>query len=111
MNETSSYNLYVVLLLILLPVVTLLIEWLRRRGEMEREREPRFPSAPSTLAQSPALPVQTTSRETARATTAVPSLAQRRGLLRTALATRAHQRRAIMLMTLLGPCRADEPPP
>ena len=121
MRSFRPEQLLLLLVFVLVPLINLLVRWLRRRaGEQQRpvpaepraaepvarEERPPVPVPPRVRVIEPALP-----REGPREAPPAPPL---RPVIRRAgpLGGRLAVRRAVVAMTILGPCRGlEEPPP
>jgi integrase len=110
LKNVTIEQILVLIVFVLLP----LLNWLLRRLGRRRERQPPLPpympeprqrvSEPRSRAPQPAR-----DRIQAREAPPVPAAVRRRGISTNSLfRTRAEMRRAIILMTILGPCRAGE---
>ena len=112
-NVSVEHILLILFLFILLP----LLNWLLRRLGRRRERQPPQPPyipAPRQEAtvSEPDIPSPqpTRHRIQPREAPPAPAAVRRRGISPNSLfRTRAEMRRAIILMTILGPCRASDP--
>lgn len=105
-------NLAPVLLLILfalLPLVNYILSRLRRR--FEPPPRPRQPTSDMGFRRQVAPAATREIREAAPLTLAEPvTLRRERGSRRALFITGRDLRRAIIAITILGPCRANEPP-
>jgi hypothetical protein len=110
LKNVSVEHILILFIFILLP----LLNWLLRRLGRRRERQPPQPPyipAPRQEAtvSEPDIPSPqpTRHRIQAREAPPAPAVVRRRGISTNSLfRTRAEMRRAIILMTILGPCRA-----
>ena len=121
MRSLRPEQILLLLLFVLVPLINLLVRWLRRRAREQqrpapvepratepvaREERPPVPVPPRVRVIEPALP-----REGPREAPPAPPL---RPVIRRAgsLGGRLAVRRAVVAMTILGPCRGlEEPPP
>jgi len=121
MRSLRPEQILLLLLFVLVPLINLLVRWLRRRASelqrpvpaepraaepVAREERPPVPVPPRVRVIEPALP-----REGPREAPPAPPL---RPVIRRAgsLGGRLAVRRAVVAMTILGPCRGlEEPPP
>jgi hypothetical protein len=124
MRSLRPEQLFLLLLFVLVPLFNLLVRWLQRRAREQRRPVPaeppmaqpvareEWPSTrmpPRTRVIAPALPQETPRREIRRGALAAPPPVRRRPA---PLGGRAAVRRAIIAMSILGPCRGlEEPPP
>lgn len=111
MQDIPIAQLLVLMAFILFPLLNLVLQRIQRRFERQRPTEPRREPAPRTYALPPRLEVIPSSTEQARSPdlhSSPPSSSQsaKRPLFR----DRRELRRAIILMTVLGPCRAADAP-
>jgi hypothetical protein len=117
MRSLRPEQLILLLVFLLVPLFNLLVRWLQRRARGQRGPEPvvreeRAPTAmpPRVRVIKPALADETLHREAApRKASPGPRPVHRR---RAPLGGRVAARRAVVVMTILGPCRGlEEPPP
>ena len=117
MRSLRPEQLILLLVFILVPLFNLLVRWLQRRAREQRRPEPvvREEQAPTAMPPrarliKPALADETRHREAApRKAPPGPRPVHRRTA---PLGGRAAVRRAVVAMTILGPCRGlEEPPP
>jgi hypothetical protein len=97
------------LLLIVLPLANWLLERLRRRFEPPERRQPPPQPAPRTFARPAPSPIPNARAETPPASAQVRLRRPAHSRARALFASRGDLRRAIILMTVLGPCRGAEP--
>ena len=111
MKNVTVEQLLLLIIFVLLP----LLNWLLRRLGQRRERQHPLPpympeprqrvSEPRSRAPQPAR-----DRIQAREAPPAPVAVRRRRISRSSFfRTRAEMRRAIILMTIVGPCRASDP--
>ena len=110
MQDIPFAQIFVVLAFILFPLINWLLQRTQRRFETQTPRQPPPQPAPRTFAKPP-LEVVTSGRERVRPPNLpenprVSSQSRKRSLFR----DRRDLRRAIILMSVLGPCRANDPP-
>jgi hypothetical protein len=107
------------ILLLIIFVALPLLNWLLRRVRQRRERQiPQPPTMPemrrrATVSEPRSLAPQQLTRDRIQAqeTPRAPVAGPQRGNSKSSLFRRkAEMRRAIILMTILGPCRAADPP-
>ncbi|MGH2628883.1 MAG: hypothetical protein ACRDHY_19770 [Anaerolineales bacterium] len=120
MRSLRPEQILLLLLFVLIPLLTLLVRWLQRRTREQqrpvpaesrpaepvaREKRPPAPMPPRVRVIEPALP-----REGLRT---APPAAPPQPVIRRAgpLGGRAAVRKAVVAMTILGPCRGLEDPP
>jgi hypothetical protein len=108
MPDIPFGQVLVLLALILLPLINLLLQRMQRRFEQRPREEPPRQPAPRTFTKAPPMEVIARSSERARAPDKLESLARPTRQLRKKrfFTSRRDLRRAIILMTVLGPCRA-----
>lgn len=105
--------IYVLILFALLWLASLVVEQLRRRLRINYEQE-QTAQPPPPITREILRPLSPSSEERARESSRpAPRLAAPeqgpRAPLQAALSNRRNLRRAIVLMTILGPCRANAP--
>ena len=102
--------------LVLAPLFSVLVRAVKRRleGKAPRELGPEAPGVPAPARTPPALATRAGAgpRDTPRrrATETVVTSATASGRASSRLGSHQEVRRGIVLMTILGPCRALEPP-
>jgi hypothetical protein len=108
MQDIPLTQLLVLLAFILVPLINLLLERMRRRFETQPPREPPRQPAPRTIGKPPPVEVVASARERvlARARTEMPPRSGPPLRDRAFFGSRRDLRRAILLMAVLGPCRA-----
>lgn len=115
MRSLRPEQILLLLLLVLVPLLNLLVRWLRRRVReghgseaAAREAQPPAPLPPRARVIEPPLPARPARQETPprREAAASPPVHRRMVPLR----GRAALGRAIVTMTILGPCRGLEEP-
>jgi hypothetical protein len=113
LKNVSVAQILLLIVFVLLPLLNWLLRRLRRRHERQTPLPPYMPEARHrTTVSEPDVPSPQPLRQRIQAQEAPPAPAtvQRRRVSRTALfRTKAEMRRAIILMTILGPCRAADP--
>lgn len=104
-------NIFLLLLLILFSVIGALMDWLRRRSKPENGAAPRNkePPAPQRRPHEASKAKPETRRRSAGVQQEQPVDSRRPAARRLALQSRADLHRAIVSMTILGPCRANQP--
>ena len=108
MTNFSFVPVVIVLLFLLLPVATYVLERVRRRFDPTPPAGQRVPDMGiRRQAAAPILP-SSTQRERARPADNAQG-SQRRPAKKATFKTPADLRRVIVAMTILGPCRANEP--
>jgi len=121
MRSLRLEQILLLLLFVVVPLLNVLVRWLQRRARepqrpvpaepraaepVAREKWPRAPLPPRARMIEPALPREGP-RETRPAPRPQPVVRRARPL-----GGRAAVRRAVVAMTILGPCRGlEEPPP
>lgn len=105
-------QLLVLLVLILIPLANFLLERLRRRQEPSSGRGQRSADVGMRRQAPPPLPYEPPEWERAprAAQHEVAPRAERRHDVVRFFRNRNEMRRAIIAMTILGPCRANDPP-
>lgn len=118
MRSIGLEQLVLIAVFVLIPLLSVLGRWLRERAGKTRPRGP-GPPAPVTEVTPPPLGLPPRARRVepvlpaARLPrTAPPAAVDRRPRASALLGGPAGMRRAVVAMTILGPCRAlEEPPP
>ena len=112
MQDIPFTQILILLAFILVPLINLLLERMRRRFETRPPREPQRQPAPRTIAKPPPLEVIASARERvpAPARTQIPPRSIPPLRNRALFSSRRDLRRAILLMAVLGPCRAADAP-
>jgi hypothetical protein len=110
MQDIPFTQLLVLLAFILFPLINWLLQRMQRRFESQAPRQPPPQPAPRTFAKPPPIEVIASSRERMPPAKLPETLLSRRNqsIKRSLLRSRRDLRRAIILMTVLGPCRANE---
>jgi hypothetical protein len=111
MNSFPDELIYVLIFAAILPFLHYVVQRIRRRRQQsEAPQDEPLPEiwgrAPAIPAVSPVPPERVGQSEALAASAAIP---RRRSAVRSPLGTRRDLRRAIVIMTILGPCRAFEP--
>jgi cytoskeletal protein RodZ len=116
MRDVGLEQIILLLIFILVPLINFIMHRVRRRPEDNRSKEqsvepiPRRTQArPITVASKPAESRARAAASQAPTISSVP-LATSRSINRALLRTPRDLRRAIIIMTILGPCRAYDPP-
>lgn len=111
MQDIPFTQILVLLAFILYPLINWLLQRMQRRFESQAPRQPPAQPAPRTFAKPPPVEIIVPAGPPA------PSLRQSENLLsrrnqprRSLFRSRRDLRRAIILMTVLGPCRANDTP-
>lgn len=114
MKAPSLEQILILILFILLPLLNLLFQRAKRRSEAKHpEDESRPEIAQRAHAISPHPPEPRIFRDRLhrlQAPTVSTPLPRRRSVKRLTLGKRREIRRGIILMAVLGPCRASDPP-
>lgn len=112
MNLTLE-QIFLLIIFILLPLLNMALRRMQRRRESEPPQPASIPELRRRAQASPPRPqVSETSRDRLDGRESPPAstlLPRRRVTKRSLFRTRADMRRAIILMTILGPCRAFAP--
>ena len=112
MQEIPFTQILVLLAFILVPLINLLLERMRRRFETQPPREQPHQPAPRTIAKPPPEVIASPRARVpaAPARTAIPPRLRPPLRNRAFFSSRRDLRRAILLMAVLGPCRAVDAP-
>lgn len=112
MENMTFDRLLLLLLFILLPVLNWLLgQVLKRRLPQPRSEQQPQPPLPIVVQRRTPITGKPTQRErTASPPLVAPQRPRRASALRSLLQRKPEIRRGIILMTVLGPCRALEPP-
>ena len=114
MKTPSLEQILILLLFIVLPLLNLLFQRVKRRSEGKHpEDESRLEIAQRARAIPPHPPEPRISRDRPhglQAPTVSTPLPRRRSVKKLTLGGRREIRRGIILMAILGPCRASDPP-
>jgi hypothetical protein len=111
MQDIPIAQLLVLIAFILFPLLNLVLRRMQRRFEEQPPSEPPPQPAPRTYEMTPRLDVVASSREQARPpAVAEPPSRKSQSANRSLFGNRRELRRAIILMTVLGPCRAADSP-
>jgi hypothetical protein len=112
MQDIPLTQILVLLAFILVPLINLLLKRMRRRFEPPPRREPPRQPAPRTIGKLPPVEVVASARERvpAPARTQIPPRSRPPLRNRALFSSRRDLRRAILLMAVLGPCRALDAP-
>jgi hypothetical protein len=112
-KNISVEQILILFIFVLLPLLNWLLRQLGRRRERQTPLPPYRPELRHRAAVSePDIPSPqpTRHRIQTREAPPAPAAGRRRGISTSSLfRTRAEMRRAIVLMTILGPCRASDP--
>ena len=109
MQEIPFTQILVLLAFILYPLINWLLQRMQRRFEHQAPRQPPPQPAPRTFAKPPPIEVIASAREPASPARLSGNLLSRRNQSRRSLFRSGRDlRRAIILMTALGPCRAND---
>jgi hypothetical protein len=110
MQDIPFIQILVLLALVLVPLITHLLERVRRRYETQPPRLPPPQPAPRTFAKSPPVEVISSRRDRAPAPqdATVPLRSRPQLRNRQFFYSRHELRRAIVLMEVLGPCRGND---
>ena len=110
MQDIPFTQILVLLAFILFPFLNWLLQRMQRRFESQAPRQPPAQPAPRTFAKPP--PIEAIASPMERLPSAKVSetlLSRRKQLIKRSLfRSRGDLRRAIILMTVLGPCRANQ---
>jgi hypothetical protein len=113
MQEIPIAQLLLLIAFILLPLLNLLFRRMQRRVENQTPREERGSQIPRRTRTIPPSPEVTPSAPERIRRAELPealSVRKRRSIRRSLFRTRRDLRRGIILMTILGPCRAVASP-
>jgi hypothetical protein len=112
MQDIPFTQILVLLAFILFPLINWLLQRMQRRFEHQAPRQPPPQPAPRTFAKPPPVEVIASSRQRMPVAEIIePPLSRRNQSIRRSLfRSRRDLRRAIILMTVLGPCRANDSP-
>jgi hypothetical protein len=112
LKNVTVGQILVLIIFVLLPLLNWLLRQLGRRRERQTPLPPYMPELRRRATVSePEVPSPQPTRHPIQAREAPPAPAavRRRGISRRSLfRTKAEMRRAVILMTILGPCRAAE---
>ncbi len=109
MQDIPFTQILVLLAFILYPLISWLLQRMQRRFESRAPRRLPPQPAPRTFAKPPPIEVIASAREPAPPSKLSGNLRARRNQSRRSLfRSRGDLRRAIILMTVLGPCRAND---
>ena len=110
MPDIPFTQILVLLAFILFPLINRLLQRMQRRFESQAPQQPPPQPAPRTFAKPPPMEVIASAREPAPPAKLSGNLPSRRKqfIKRSLFRSRGDLRRAIILMTVLGPCRANE---
>jgi hypothetical protein len=109
MQDIPFTQILVLLAFILFPLLNWLLRRMQRRFESQAPRQPPAQPAPRTFAKPPPIEFIASTREQMPPAKMPEALLSGRNqsIKRSLLRSRRDLRRAIMLMTVLGPCRAN----
>jgi hypothetical protein len=111
MQDIPFTQILVLLAFILFPLINWLLQRMQRRFESQTPKQPPPQPAPRTFAKPPPVEVIASSRKPIPPAEFSGNLLSRRNQSRRSLLrSRRDLRRAIILTTILGPCRADDTP-
>jgi len=114
MRTPSLEQILILLLFIVLPLLNLLFQRVKRRSEgkhPEKESGPQVAQrARATVALPPEPRISRDRLHGLQAPTVSTPLPRRRSVKKLTLGGRREIRRGIILMAVLGPCRASDPP-
>ena len=110
MQEIPFTQILVLLAFILFPLINWLLQRMQRRFESQAPRQPPAQPAPRTFAKPPVTEVMAPSMERMPSVRVPETLvSSRKHFIKSSLfRSRNDLRRAIILMTVLGPCRANQ---
>jgi len=110
MPDIPFTQILVLLAFILFPLINWLLQRMQRRFESQAPRRLPPQPAPRTFAKAPPTEVIASSRERMPPAKVPETLLSRRNqsIKRSLFRSRGDLRRAIILMTVLGPCRANQ---
>jgi len=110
MPDIPFTQILVLLAFILFPLINWLLQRMQRRFESQAPRRLPPQPAPRTFAKAPPTEVIASSRERMPPAKVPETLLSRRNqsIKRSFFRSRGDLRRAIILMTVLGPCRAND---
>jgi hypothetical protein len=110
MQDIPFTQILVILAFILFPLLNWLLQRMQRRFESRAPRQPPVQPAPRTFAKPPPIEVIASARERIPPGKMPETLLSRRNqpIRRSLLRGRRDLRSAIILMTVLGPCRANQ---
>jgi hypothetical protein len=112
MQDIPFTQILVLLAFILFPFLNWLLQRMQRRFESQAPRQPPAQPAPRTFAKPSPIEVITLPMERMPSVKVADTLLSRRKqfIKRSLFRSRGDLRRAIILMTVLGPCRANDTP-
>ena len=111
MQEIPFTQILVLLAFILYPLINWLLQRMQRRFESQAPRQPPAQPAPRTFAKPPPTEIIVPAGPPAPPLRVSERLLSRRNQSRRSLfRNRRDLRRAVILMTVLGPCRANDTP-
>ena len=110
MQEIPFTQILVLLAFILYPLINWLLQRMQRRYQSQAPRQPPAQPAPRTFAKAPPMAVIAPAMERTPSAKVPETLSSRRKqfIKRSLFRSRGDLRRAIILMTVLGPCRANQ---
>ena len=110
MQDIPFTQILVLLAFILFPLINWLLQRMQRRYQSQAPRQPPPQPAPRTFAKAPTTEVIAPSMERMPSVKVPETLLSRREqfIKRSLFRSRGDLRRAIILMTVLGPCRAND---
>ena len=110
MQDIPFTQILVLLAFILFPLINWLLQRMQRRFESQAPRQQPPQPAPRTFAKAPPIEVMASARERMPPAKMPETPLSRRNqsIKRSLLRSRRDLRRAIILMTVLGPCRAND---
>ena len=110
MQEIPFTQILVLLAFILFPFLNWLLQRMQRRFERQAPRQTPPQPAPRTFAKPPPMAVIASPMERMPSAKVPETLSSRRKqfIKRSLFRSRGDLRRAIILMTVLGPCRANQ---
>jgi hypothetical protein len=110
MQDIPFTQILVLLAFILFPFLNWLLQRMQRRFESQAPRQPPAQPAPRTFAKPPPIEIIASPAERMPSVRVPEALLSRRKqfIKRSLFRSRGDLRRAIILMTVLGPCRANQ---
>jgi UDP:flavonoid glycosyltransferase YjiC (YdhE family) len=112
MQDIPFTQILVLLAFILFPLINWLLQQMQRRYQSQVPRQPPPQPAPRTFAKPPPIEIIVPSRERMPSAKLpeLPLSRRNQSIKRSLFRSRRDLRRAIILMTVLGPCRANDSP-
>jgi hypothetical protein len=114
MRNLSFQQIILLIVVILVPLISVVIQRVRRHLEEQTPKQEPVPQTPrraqATLSSAPTLRASRTRVDESQAPTLSTPFPQSHFTKRSIMGSRRDTRRGIIMMTILGPCRALESP-